>query len=112
MIERSAGEWQTKCIEKRKKPTEADLKTICAHLGYANATDISYELLDPEQNIESIYQNPVKVITTKAFSKVKLNDNFILNAIRPSYETATHFSWNASDNANCNQLLINCGEDD
>lgn len=111
VIERSVGEWQTKCLKKPGKPTQNDIVDICQRLGYMNATDIHYRLLDPETEPElsSKYRDAVKIVTTNLFSNVKLNDKFQLQSIQPSRNTTQIQPWNANDNANCYQLEINCG---
>lgn len=110
IMERSAGEWQTKCIKKSDKPTQQFLQSICEELGFPNTTNVSYHLLDPQQIVlNSEYRDPVKIVSNVLPSHVKLNDKFQLKSFQLSRKPTKVMPWNDIDKANCNQLEINCG---
>lgn len=108
VVERSAGEWQTKCVEKSRELTQQELREICMQMGYQNTTEINHRLMDSDQDAESNYQKPIKVINKNLFSTLELNEHFNLTSIQPSRKIAKHMHWNDIDKANCYQLEINC----
>lgn len=109
-MERSAGEWQTKCVKKSDEPTEQFLQGICKELGFPNTTNVSHRLLDPQQTVlNSEYRDPVKIVSNILPSHVKLNDNFQLKSFQLSRKPTKVMPWNDIDKANCNLLEINCG---
>lgn len=110
VIERSAGEWQTKCLNKSEEPKEEFLQEICKELGFPNATNILHRLLDPQQTVlNSEYRDPIKIVSNVLPSHVKLNDKFQLPSFQLSRKPTKVMPWNDVDKANCNQLEINCG---
>ncbi|XP_031617390.1 serine protease nudel-like isoform X2 [Contarinia nasturtii] len=111
VIERSAGEWQTKCLWKANPnpPSKVKLKHICNELGFVNATNIQYHLLDSAQEDKPKYpKKSTKVIWKNVFSVVQLNDKFRLTKVNHGPKTIQHVHWDDNDKSNCYQLEISC----
>ena len=72
MVERSAGNWETKCVTKSNPPTKENLEKICKGMGYEQTTEIFYKLIDLAKDSDHRYKTPIKSISMN----IKLNDNF------------------------------------
>lgn len=113
VIERSNGEWQTKCIDKELgyNMNKYELSEVCRHFGFNLTKGIDHRLLDSITNqthIQRNYQrNAIKMLPNIPKSTLKLNDNFNLTLFAPTHNPKP-VKWDKIDEAKCYQLEVYC----
>lgn len=95
--------------------TQSDLIDICEQMGFKDAENVRYHLLDPVDNSTHImtkYGNAgVRIVSPNKYSTLNINDKFNLTSFQPSRTSVKIEAWNKFHNEHCYQLAINCESD-